>query len=146
MFNISPDCGNPSSVPSNSASRNLKSSSGPKVSSSGSASTSNSASRKLPQTCIPGCTCNPLQVYINICPISKCSIRDKYPSSYSGRYDYNRTLITRETHTGKGYFVYRVFIGIYIVKLLLFNSCVYTYHTCIIYICISMINMTKYPH
>ena len=98
MFNISPDCGNPSSGP-------IKSSSRPIKSSSAAVSTSNPASRNLSQECIPGCICNPLQVYINICPSSKCSIRDKYPSSYSGRYDYNRTLITRETHTGKIYII-----------------------------------------
>lgn len=44
--------------------------------------------------CIPGCTCAPLIVYINSCPLSHCSQTDKKPSELSGQHAVSMTVST----------------------------------------------------
>lgn len=52
--------------------------------------------------CTPGCSCNPLRVYINVCDVTSCTLQDRNPSSLPGTYQYN---LTAATHWGDHSFV-----------------------------------------
>lgn len=39
--------------------------------------------------CKPGCPCNPLQIYIRSCALSKCNEADSYPTNFDGQYYYS---------------------------------------------------------
>lgn len=50
--------------------------------------------------CTPGCTCNPLRMYVNVCDAKSCTTQDRNPSSLPGTYQYNVTAATyREGHS-----------------------------------------------
>jgi hypothetical protein len=51
-----------------------------------------------PAQCAPGCDCAPLKVYINSCPLSKCSVIDRKPSEYYGQNKFN-TVVKQGTGT-----------------------------------------------
>lgn len=40
----------------------------------------------LGDTCAPGCDCAPLTLYVNSCPISKCTVLDRKPSELVGQH------------------------------------------------------------
>lgn len=43
--------------------------------------------------CKPGCPCNPLQVYIRSCSLSKCNEADAYPSMYANQFFYSDSKV-----------------------------------------------------